>query len=159
MATLETMGERKPMPVLADSQGYVGLREMDQASAIYLAGIVDGEGSISVNVSTHFSVSIMVSNTAPELMRWLYESIGGNYRRGSQKRATFVGTKPIYRWQISGRAATILIERIRPWLIIKAPQADAAMALQAALDTGQHDSAISHVRKIRFENDYGRRRI
>lgn len=94
----------------------------------YMAGIVDGEGTI-VLVSCYsvskgkkrerYAIRIQVYNNDPSLMVWLTENFGGSFssvkRRGN--RATS------YQWGISHAKAAILARELIPYLVIKSRQA------------------------------------
>lgn len=90
---------------------------MDQALIAYLAGIVDGEGSISLtknNSSSKFrSVNLSVANTDEGLINFLLSTFGGNIiKRTTRKehhRQAFV-------WQVRGDAAIRLLSLILPYL-------------------------------------------
>ena len=95
-----------------------------QADIIYLAGIVDGEGSI--NISTRpsgYQLSLSVSNTAESLIRWLEDRFAGYTRPyGIRPRR-----RPCWRWTITGDAAASLLKRLQYHLLIKSYQARLAM--------------------------------
>lgn len=91
----------------------------DDTELGYLAGLLDGEGSISVMRSHSLrkfrnTVRITISNTSPELMEWLLKIGGGVSSDGANRKNTQ------YRWQISARSDVIhFLEVITPLLKIK----------------------------------------
>lgn len=113
-------------------------KELTIQQACYIAGIVDGEGSIMLVVrksvrepSVHLRVS--VSNTYHPLLDWLTEvtGIGKSYEVDNQKynRSTKLGGL----WKTQGEAAEGLLKQILPYLIIKRRQAKVGLMFQRRL--------------------------
>ena len=99
---------------------------------VYLAGLVDGEGSIVVHQSRRFwnpsltasfAVRLQVTNTYEPVMRWLEELFGGRVYTSRK----VVGRRQVFVWYINGQAAIPILRTIRPHLHIKATQAWLAM--------------------------------
>ena len=97
----------------------------------YLAGIIDGEGCISIsdtrkNTYTKFDVNFNVTNTSLPLMKWLIEHFGGvYYTKGYNGQSSH---KPhwrtSYNWRPKGRRnREILLLGVLPYLVIKKEQA------------------------------------
>lgn len=83
----------------------------------YLAGIIDGEGSIKFKKGRPF---IAVYNTNKLLMAWLIHTIGGTYRDADKR-----GRKVCYTWTISAtRDVYALCIALWEALIIKQDDAD-----------------------------------
>ena len=96
----------------------------------YVAGIIDGEGTISMrhpkSCST-FQVYVSVSNTDARLMERLSQLFEGQvylFQRANPKH------KPIFRWTLTGDAAYSFVELVRPFLLLKREQADKILAYQ-----------------------------
>ncbi len=87
------------------------------AQLAYLAGIIDGEGSI-FNGYNHNGVDkriprITVRNKDVELKRWLLKNIGGSTDNGE-----------CYHWIVNGAInVKVLLEALSPYLIIKRSKA------------------------------------
>jgi hypothetical protein len=100
----------------------------EEATALaYLAGLIDGEGTIysrrGKNGFTEHRISII--NTDEELMRWLVAVIGGNVSWRCHAR---LGRKPVAAWTVSRKADTqAFLTAVRPYLRIKTAQADTAL--------------------------------
>ena len=96
----------------------------------YLAGIVDGEGSIGAhwrtNSSVSFHVNFQVGMTQVGAIDLFVKIFGGHIH--IEKRRTKSG-KPIYKWQIYARKAANCLEKLLPYLIIKREQARDAIVL------------------------------
>lgn len=116
-------------------------RVPSKTAKAYTAGIIDGEGSISlVLITTRITKSgrpatapklvIQVSNTNVNLIRWLVNtwrmgSVAGPYQ---PRRATH---KAVYCWRVRGPTAAKLLHQVLPFLIIKREQAK--LGLRAAV--------------------------
>ncbi len=102
----------------------------------YLAGIIDGEGSI---VMTKFkegrypvggsTARISVANTDLLLMKWLVRTFGGHYHlNGDWQR--WGGTKPCYHWVLNGSATAVAcLTAVIPYLRVKRTKAVRALKL------------------------------
>lgn len=88
----------------------------------YLAGIFDGEGSILWSERHQWRLSI--TNTNVDLLRWLESQVGGVTRPMRR----YPNRKQCYVWRASGRRGILsLLEAMRPYLIVKAGEADVAI--------------------------------
>lgn len=98
----------------------------------YLAGIVDGEGSVGVYWCKDHSAptfQFFVTNTNFDLERWIrqrlpWAKIRSRVRKGS------LGTKPIWEWACKNRKLLKpLLEALYPYMVIKAPQVKLMLSL------------------------------
>lgn len=95
----------------------------------YLAGIIDGEGSIySRNRNPHISVA----NTSRPLIDALAE-LGGHSHERDRKRS--IGNKLRI---ISGEKAAILLRACLPFLIIKREKAEDALSVWSEVSRNSH---------------------
>ena len=108
----------------------------------YAAGFVDGEGCISVSRSFaarrgryQYGVQVAVANGDRGVLDWLNETWGGwvvAVSRGEGRaRASWTWRCP------TGLLAKPLLSGIRPWLRIKGPQCDNALAMIDLLQRGR----------------------
>jgi hypothetical protein len=106
---------------------------LTEAELAYIAGIVDGEGCImlqkcSARASDAYIFPVVkVANTDFRLMDWLTDKVGAGsiqYRTRSH-----VGCKNVQHWTIASNQAIEFLKAIRPYLIVKAQQADVALAV------------------------------
>jgi hypothetical protein len=93
----------------------------------YLAGIIDGEGTISLQRfgslilrPAHIYPRITISNTDMGLINWLCDNFGGKYRKQA---IGLLGRKQCWSWSIQGQGAVNLLVMVLPWLLIKPTQA------------------------------------
>lgn len=96
----------------------------------YLAGLVDGEGTLCINYRTPdpkhggavFFSQIVIYNTSVPLMKWLIKNAGGRYYLRSK---TNYSRKPQYAWFPSGKKnKENFLLGIMPYLVIKREQAE-----------------------------------
>jgi hypothetical protein len=90
---------------------------MDEKAIIYMAGIVDGEGCLSIHMQGERPESprITVGNNHDGLIRWIIEHFGVN--------DTYYEKKRHHLWRISGIAAIEFLKLVYPYLIVKKDQA------------------------------------
>lgn len=105
----------------------------------YLAGIIDGEGSIyignfSCNPKTkepYYQTNIQVTNTDIALIDWLRKVFGGLVTHRTPKQTPSNSRKDVYTWTISGERLTHICELILPYLICKRKQAEIMLKMRA----------------------------
>ena len=102
----------------------------------YFAGIIDGEGTITLerhsptslkHPSPTFSASLYVSNTNMDVLKALQDTFCGSIAKHKQNS---VSQKEIYRWRLYGTKAISVIGLVSPYLIIKRKQAEIVLAYQ-----------------------------
>lgn len=108
-----------------------------QVDIRYMAGIVDGEGTISVRCSTSgiYQLDLLVSGTDLRLMEALRETFGGRVR--VVNRWPDKPWKTLYRWYMVGQVSLPILKGIKPHLIIKREQAELAIEFLTELSPGQ----------------------
>ena len=108
------------------------MKEYTLTQIAYLAGIIDGEGSIyignfSCNPKTgspYYQTNMEVTNTDKALIDWLLENIGGRFNHYTEKQTPKNSRKAVYRWIVSGDLLTHLCHLLLPYLIIKKRQCE-----------------------------------
>jgi hypothetical protein len=98
----------------------------------YLAGIIDGEGTIRIgfsnkdsrgNPTKFYYASISVGMTDYKVIKLLADTFGSNVRE-----ERVLGRKLMYRWGTSGnKIVPKILEKIIPYLIVKKRQAELVM--------------------------------
>jgi len=90
----------------------------------YLAGILDGEGTVAIYGSGKpgqiASLSVKVSNTEEELLRWIERRVGGMVYSARARKAEH---RPVFLWQCGGMLAVDVLKNVLPFLIIKKDRA------------------------------------
>jgi len=91
----------------------------------YIAGLIDGEGTI--RVSNRGSVGLRISNNNLEVLQWVNEQTGNRKNKiYSDKRP--VRVKTCYSLQWSGRKALFILREVLPYLRIKKERAELVLA-------------------------------
>jgi len=116
----------------------------------YLAGIIDGEGSIILHQNPkdrRVWGEIQISNTDEELVSWLIIKFGGRLYIASQsrKKSHSLGKKRIYLLRWNGKLSRDLIPRLLPYLIIKRDKA--ILLLKLSQLSRPQISSIEHKEK------------
>jgi len=94
----------------------------------YLAGIIDGEGSIVLHQDPRDRRvwgEIQISNTSEYLVSWILLKFGGRVYTASQSRKNSVSysKKQVYLIRWNGKQSKDLIPRLLPYLTIKKEKA------------------------------------
>lgn len=105
---------------------------LSEAESAYIAGFVDGEGSILLYLRRDTaSLRLSISNTKRHVLEWISErtGLGSIITREHEnlKHATS------HNWQVNSEGAESVIEQIRPYMIIKTRQADLGLTVQSKL--------------------------
>ncbi len=100
-----------------------------EAQLAYTAGIIDGEGCIRFNrQATRLTMRVHVTNTNKALIDWLHRTYGGYV--WAERRQYIPNAKPRFAWEVSAQAAYRFLHQVRPFLMLKAEQADLAISMQ-----------------------------
>lgn len=110
----------------------------------YLAGIIDGEGSIFNRRQGNIHVS--VANTSKALIDALGE-LGGHTHSRDPRRG--LGTLPSWEWTACGETAAIIVRACLPYLVIKADKA--RECLQVWEGDGIERSNRKHFKRVARE--------
>jgi hypothetical protein len=99
------------------------LEHLTEQEKAYIAGIIDGEGSIQIYQSStgHFLCRVCIYNTSKPLFAWLESKL---LRAFYSTEDTHEEHKDWSWMMFSGKRAKELIETVRPYMIVKALQAD-----------------------------------
>jgi hypothetical protein len=114
-----------------------------EAERAYLAGIIDGEGWIGVNVvegrgrhaghPPQHTIRVAVGNRDRGLIEWIAEHFGGNITR---RKCYDDKWGEQWGWAVQSRRASSVLKEVLPYLVVKRTQAELAIQLQAR-KTGQ----------------------
>src|SRR3989344_2556146 len=106
----------------------------------YLAGIIDGEGHISVfrrkatfpYISPRYSLRVEIGMCSFETIKWIQEHFGGTIYKKRRTRTADTGKlrKQSYAVSWSSREACVLLQNVKPFLITKSHEADIAIDYQ-----------------------------
>lgn len=118
-------------------KGNFNLSETDKA---YIAGIIDGDGCISIARSPqrhrphtkfpYYQLRIVVAMTDKKTIDFLVGKTHGYYLFIKRKKPN----KPVHLWQITTGVAENLLKQIKPYLITKAEHVKVALAFRKLKD-------------------------
>lgn len=113
----------------------------------YFAGFFDGEGSIGIyrNGSTtgrtlRVQVTQVVSDDSTALLNACRERWGGSLCEFNKEFRS-----PAWNWQVSASSAALALTDLRPWLRLKAAQADIALNWWKARPPRRRDAQGRHL--------------
>lgn len=96
--------------------------DLSPTEAAYLAGIIDGEGSISMDFRRN-TYRLSIGNTDKALLNWIYDRLGGAIRLKEKKE----GRKPMYYWVCNQMYIVFsILSAVEPYLIVKKGKAKEA---------------------------------
>ena len=106
---------------------------LSPTDAAYMAGLVDGEGSLSIRTRTVGSLVLQLSitNTCREVLEWCRDVTGIGAVVKSSPDAT--RRRQCWYWSTPCGSAATVLRQIRPYMKIKVEQADIAIELQERL--------------------------
>ena len=98
---------------------------LEPTKAAYLAGLIDGEGTIGVygtqKCPRYFRCTVIVTNCDPVLMAWLRELGVG---RIDVQRGRLAQHRPVSRWRVEKREdVRAVLRAVLPYLVVKRAQA------------------------------------
>jgi LAGLIDADG-like domain len=107
-------------------------KALTATDAAYLAGIIDGEGSVILYMRRDVvALRVTVANTSRPLLERIQAATGiGDVH---QQRAESATHRASFSWRCNAEAAESLLAQLRPFLFLKTAQADLAFATQARL--------------------------
>ena len=131
------------------------MRQATVEELAYIAGIVDGEGSIGIQsrspkYSRAFAIRLSIIMTTSQPGRLCHEVFGGNFC--AENRVTVTG-KPIYRWVIYCTKAAVVLQQLIPYLRVKKAVAEDCIALTKFYHQGK---TLTQVRLEQREGLYNR---
>lgn len=93
------------------------MRTLTQTEAAYLAGVLDGEGSITMQRSGRIGTPLIaVDSTDAELLAWIHERCGGwiifKKRYADHHRQAWI-------WRVKAQRALRVLEQVMPYLVIE----------------------------------------
>ncbi len=135
-------------------------RNWKKEELAYLAGLIDGEGTISIGYcyrnhksgrKRYHKAIMSISNTDYRLIEWIKNLFGGYVGVKKYEGKTY---KTIYRWSIDGTNIDNILKSVSPYLIIKREQAFLVLELRKTLILGnnQYGSRITDELTEKREN-------
>lgn len=131
---------------------------MSKAKYSYLAGILDGEGCITIGAGkketcTNYNAIILVQNTNKKLIDWLQSKFGGQVYLS--KKAT-EKTKAAWMWRITKKKEIeLLLLAVLPYLIVKVEQAKVLLAFVRLVPEALPELRAIYWQQLRILNARG----
>lgn len=106
----------------------------------YLAGIIDGEGSIAIEIQSqsvrwnrkcdYYSLRLLVINTNMPLLEWIVENFGGTIR----ERKRVPNRRICYRWNLFSHNAAAVLAACQPYMIVKKSHVEVFLRFAATVN-------------------------
>lgn len=96
---------------------YRKVKKLSPEEAAYIAGLIDGEGTISLtrkHRGEHRQLMVSISSTEPQLLKYVHQTIGAG--RITNKRTYQANHTPSVTYAISNRQALDVLEQVEPYL-------------------------------------------
>ncbi len=99
----------------------------------YLAGIIDGEGSVSIHSTLArrkfqvYVAQVIVVNSNVPLIDWLHSNFGGMVHVKPSSKTGFTGKRQCYTWTVTGYTLDKLLPLVLPYMVVKKQQVDAVI--------------------------------
>ena len=144
--------------------GRYGLGEDDRVGNLelgteYVAGLLDGEGSIHVSKSIHpkskrpqYSLALTITNTDWLIIHQIMEKYGGHIETPPMEGK--LGKRQVYVWSINSKKATSILTEVYPYLRIKKLEALEALEFQKCLRAPGENSPLTEEEIACRENHY-----
>jgi hypothetical protein len=104
-------------------------RELPPDIAAYIAGLIDGEGTITLtrlHAGENRRLVVSIANTESQLLEFVLEKVGAG--KITRKRTVSVRHAPSYCWSLSSQQALGLLRQVLPYLnSYKRQRADLAL--------------------------------
>lgn len=133
---------KKPLQVKKDYFGYCNTLQADASFYKWLAGFIEGDGSIRIH-ENHikpglFSTQIGAGNIFPEPIRVIYQRIKGSLTQSN------IVPHVMWKWICSESAVKSLLTEIYPYLISKKRQAKLVLDFLKIKESKKHNDAYTH---------------
>lgn len=105
--------------------------KLKPTQASYLAGLIDGDGCISISHQykrgdDFYSVVCRIENTSESLLKWCLDTTGiGNLKNSPHLNTNWnrPNVKPMYKWTVCPNELREFLPQIEPYLILKKERA------------------------------------
>lgn len=119
------LGLKKPITFWCGNHGRSSVRTLTTQERYYLAGIIDGEGSIHIGKSgKNFYVAVQIGNTSIKLVETCRKLIGARMKFTERREPNLArNQKPVWIYEIRSRPdVQKLLEQLKDILIVKREQ-------------------------------------
>ena len=114
------------------------INNLTDTDAAYLAGIIDGEGSINLSRvhknspdhTTTYFIRLRVTNTHRGLLDWIVLKVGYGSVGKMKNYDSKYNRKQAYQWNLSNQRVVDVLRQVYPYLKVKRLQAEVAFEYQ-----------------------------
>lgn len=123
----------------------------------YLAGIIDGEGSIAIEIQSqsirhnrkcdYYSLRLVVINTNIQLLNWIQSNFGGTIKQ----RKPVANRRQCYTWNLCSHNAAHVLQNCYPYMIVKKAHVDVFLEFAKTMSHGNmrlSDKLLEHRRNL-----------
>lgn len=127
----------------------------DKEKLLYLAGIMDGEGCIGIELQRankscrkvdYYIPRVAIINSSYPLIEWLTNNFGGKYH--TRKKET--GKKIIYVWNVFGQHMEDIIRELIPYLIVKSKAANIILRYRETIGDEWNIPQEIHAKRLKL---------
>ena len=96
---------------------YRKVAELSPADAAYVAGLIDGEGTVTLtrkHRNENRQVAVTISNTELQVLEFVFDVVGAG--KITRKRTRKLNHSPSFTYAVYNRQALSLLEQIQPYL-------------------------------------------
>lgn len=119
---------------------------LSEVTKAWIAGVIDCDGCITMSSPTGYAdirVGMMDKEMIDALER--LSGVGNSWSSVKKFKAHRGRKKHVYHWEVCNNQAIQLLEAVRPYLIVKADQADIAISLKKTAHIRKKDNKPCHV--------------
>ena len=124
---------------------------MKKTDLAYMAGIIDGEGYISLarrnskrnKSGIRYDIQVGVTNTNKWLLETFRFAFGGSIskkKKGYEK--SLPSSQDCFNWQVGNKQALIVVRTLLPYLRLKRPQAELAIEFCVTLSESYRSGGV-----------------
>ena len=121
---------------------------MENTDLAYIAGIIDGEGSITIHkvkghhgeVNPVYCLFVRVCNTNPAMIQYLHNMCGG-CQRYSPRNKREQDKRSLYEWVIASKQAEKLLKTISSYITCKQDEIKIALLLRETQNNRLHNGS------------------
>ena len=127
---------------------------MEDCILAYAAGILDGEGCVSISKAPSggkFRMRVSIGNNDPRMLLFLQEHFGGSINKFYSGNDV---NRPGYMWGVSGSHAGVFLRLIYPYVRCKREQIEVVLDYLSTSDWNKRTELYERckkLKKIRFE--------
>lgn len=121
----------------------------------YLAGFLDGEGSLGIYENGRgFMAKMSAGQVDLRPLELLRETFGGSITVDKRSYTTRFSTSTIAQWQVAGNTAYEALLELRPYLLLKGEQADCLIALQESINSRKNRLSRNNAQRAISDEAY-----